>query len=199
MPYPSGQKRRDLGEREPAVQGQIAAVADEPSYLPHARVHVAQRHKKPLRCLRVRIREQAGRVDDRRHADGDDRHAERPAGKLLPAVADTGAGHDTAVRQLDGPEKTSRLRRGQCVDDDDGVRLRRLHGALHKLQTFDARLPQNTRLTGGHAGQPRDRLQNTVPQVPRHDHVPHGLRPDGVGRNVPVAKPHNKRLPARPQ
>ena len=35
--------------------------------------------------------------------------------------------------------------------------------------------------------------------MPRHDHVPHGLRPDGVGRDLPVAKPHDERLPARPQ
>lgn len=181
------------------MQGQIAAVADEPSYLPHARIYVAQRHEKSLRRFRVRVLKQAGRVDDRRHTDGDDRHAERPAGKFLPAVADAGARHDAAVGQLDGFQKPARLRRSQCVNDDDSVRLRRLHGALHKLQTFDACLPQNTRLTGGHAGQPRDRLQNTVPQVPRHDHVPHGLRPDGVRRDLPVAQSHDERLPARPQ
>ena len=103
------------------------------------------------------------------------------------------------VGQLYGPEQPPRLRRGQRVDDDDDVRLRRLHRAFHERQTLDARLPQHARLAGRDARQTRQRLGQLRAQMPRHDEIADGLGPDGVGRDLPVAEADDERLPARPQ
>lgn len=87
----------------------------------------------------------------------------------------------------------------QRVDHDHNVRLRGLHGAFDKLQTFNARLAQYARLTGRDAHEARQRFIRARLQMARDDQTLHGLRADGVGRDVPVAQPDDERLPARPQ
>ena len=199
--FRSAEQRADLRERE-RLERKIDAVADDAREQGHLRVDVAHGDHDGLVAAQrggvdallsgffQNVERQRGRVDDRGHADGVDRHADGLFLQRAAVIADAAARHDAGIGELDGGAETRERARGQRVDDDERVGLHGPHRAAHDFERLDTRAAQHAgceHADGGERGE-----DGVLAQVPRDEHVPGRKGTDGVGRHGRVAEPRDQ-------
>ena len=137
------------------------------------------------------------RIEHRRHAETEHRHAERPLLQGGAGVAHAGAGHDARVRELERAAQPLRGSGRKGVDGQHAGRAHMAHGPAHELEALHARCGQHAGRNGADRPHAAELLRQVADEVARQEQPAQAQRPEGIRRDGFVSEPgHEHTLPS---